>query len=149
MTEIKVEGDYEVDAQTLWRNVVRYESLERLMNAGIVRVVLPAGEEQAGQNIALTFRLFGRVPIGSWNIRIVERDDVNLRLRSEESGRGVRRWAHEIRIVDTGPNRCRHTDTVEIDAGLMTPVTAAFARRMYAVRHRERKKMVEGNAYRP
>lgn len=142
MATIKVEGLYEVDAEALWRHVVRYDTLQQLMNASGPRVELPAGEEQTGDDIAVVFKLWGWLPVGRWHIRVTERNDVLHRLRSEESGGSVRRWAHEVTITALSETRSRHTDTIEIDAGILTPLVAAFARRNYTMRHRERKRML-------
>ena len=142
MVTVTVKGEYDVDAQTLWRHVVRYDTLQALMNAGAVRVALPEGEEREGDDVQLTFRLWGRLPVGRWRIRVVERDDARLRLRSEESGAGVRRWAHTIQIAPVAPARARQTDTIEIEAGILTPLIAAFARREYAARHRARARLL-------
>jgi hypothetical protein len=113
------------------------------MNAGAVRVVLPSGEEQVGDDLSLTFRLWGIVPLGWWRIRVVARDDASMRLKSEESGVLVRRWAHEIVIEALSPSTSRLTDTIEIDAGVLTPLVVRFARAEYAARHVARKRLVE------
>ena len=144
MTTIKIEGLYDVPADELWRYVVRYEALEAAMNGGLVRVKCPAGEEQVGHDVALVFKLFGIVPVGRWRFRVVTRDDAARRLCSEESGTGVRRWAHMIEIDDVGDRRSRLSDTIEIEAGRMTPIVVRFARTEYARRHRSRRLIVEG-----
>lgn len=141
-TTIRVDAIYNLPAEALWRNVVRYDALEAVMSGALVRVTCPEGEEQVGDDVALTFRLLGVAPVGRWRFKVVARDDMRFRLRSEESGTGVRRWAHESAIERIDDSTCRLIDTIEIDAGALTPVVAWFARREYARRHRLRKRLV-------
>lgn len=136
-------ADYTVDAETLWCHVVRYDALERMMSGALVRVQCPTGEEQVGHDVVLVFRLFGVVPVGRWRLKVVARDDARRRLCSEESGTFVRAWVHELVVEALDDGRSRLTDTIEIDAGVLTPLVARFARAEYARRHRLRKRMVE------
>jgi hypothetical protein len=140
---VTVSADYPLEAQALWRHVVRYDALERMMSGPLVRVRCPEGEEQAGDDLVLVFRLFGLVPLGRWSLKVVARDDAGLRLASEERGSFVRRWAHQIALDPLGAGASRLTDTIEIEAGALTSLVAWFAGRDYARRHRLRKRMVE------
>lgn len=140
---VQIDATYDSAIETLWRHVVRYDALEAMMSGALVRVACPAGEECVGDDVALTFRLFGVVPVGRWRFKVVARDDAAFRLRSEESGTGVRRWAHEIALTRVDDHACRFTDTIEIEAGALTPLIAWFARREYARRHRLRKILVQ------
>ena len=127
MTTIRIEGFYDVPADVLWRHVVRYDALEAAMSGRLVRVKCPPGE----------------VPVGRWRFKVVARDDIGRRLRSTESGTGVRRWTHEIGIEEAGNDGSRLSDTIEIDAGVLTPIIVRFARSEYERRHRLRRQMIE------
>jgi ligand-binding SRPBCC domain-containing protein len=129
---------YDAPAAALWAYVVRYDTLQAMMSGPFVRVQCPQGEEQVGHDVALTFRLFGFIPVGRWRFKVLARDDTERRLLSEESGTGVRFWRHEIKIAAEGAG-ARLTDTITIDAGVLTPLIVAFARRDYERRHRLRK----------
>ena len=139
---VRIDATYNLAAQALWRNVVRYDALEAMMSGKLVRVKCPDGEERVGHDVPLVFLLFGVAPVGRWRFKVVARDDDRFRLRSEESGTGVRRWAHEVAIERIDDNSCRLTDTIEIDAGALTPLVAWFARREYERRHRLRTRML-------
>lgn len=141
MKTIVVSAHYDVGPDELWANVVCYASLQIMMSGTFVRVRCPEGEEQVGHDVALTFRLFDIIPVGSWRFRVTARDDVRRRLGSDESGTGVRHWRHEV-AVDADGLGSRLTDTITIDAGALTPLVAVFARRDYARRHRLRKQML-------
>ena len=143
MTTVTVTETYNLPAATLWEHVVRYDALQAMMSGALVSVRCPDGEEQVGHDVALVFRLFGLVPIGGWRFKVMARDDDRRRLKSEESGTGVRAWSHEIVIDAEGDDRSRLTDTITIDAGRMTNFVAAFARRDYKRRHRLRKRLLE------
>ncbi|MBI1213793.1 MAG: hypothetical protein GC190_20220 [Alphaproteobacteria bacterium] len=138
MRAITVTDTYPVTPKELWAQVVRYDSLQAMMSGPLVRVRCPVGEERAGHDVALTFRLFGVVPIGRWRFKVIARDDERLRLVSDENGTGVRLWRHQIDVVAEGSGS-RLTDSIAIDAGALTPLVVAFARRDYARRHRLRK----------
>jgi hypothetical protein len=143
MKTIIVSDRYTASAAELWAHVVRYDSLQAMMSGPFVSVRCPEGEEQVGHDVALTFRLFGRLPIGGWRFKVLARDDKARRLLSEEKGTGVRYWRHEIKIESEGEGS-RLTDTITIDAGPLTPLVVAFARRDYTRRHRLRKRMLDG-----
>jgi len=139
---ITVSARYDVPASELWAHVVRYAALEALMSGPFVRVRCPEGEEQVGHDVHLTFRLFGLIPIGRWRFKVTLRDDPRRHLQAEEQGTGVRYWRHEIAIADATDGGSTLTDTITIDAGRVTPLIAAFARRDYTRRHRVRKKLL-------
>jgi hypothetical protein len=135
---IVVAADYPVAAAMLWQAAVRYDVLERMMSGPFVRVTCPPGEEQVGHDLTLVFRLFGRVPFGRWRLKVTQRDDTRRRLVSEESGLFVQSWRHEIAVDALSANTSRLTDTIDIDAGVLTSLIVRFARREYTRRHRLR-----------
>ena len=139
---ITVSERYDVPAHELWAHVVRYAALEATMSGRFVRVRCPEGEEQVGHDVSLTFRLFGRIPIGRWRFKVTMRDDARRRLVSEEQGTGVRSWMHEIMIDEEPDGGARLTDTITIDAGRLTPLVCAFAKRDYMRRHRLRRRLL-------
>ena len=143
MRTIVVAEDYPASAQTLWQLAVRYDVLQQMMSGPLVSVRCPPGEERAGDSVRLTFRLWDAIPVGNWRFEVTERNDAAWRLRSEESGTFVRRWTHTITIEPLSDTTARHTDKIDIDAGALTPLIAAFARRDYMRRHRLRKALLE------
>ena len=82
--------------------------------------------------------LFGFIPIG-WQVIGIELPATPLgRHMVRDNGYGplIRRWDHWIEIEPEGRGT-RYTDTVHIDAGLLTPLITAFATIFY--RHRQRR----------
>lgn len=87
-------------------------------------------------------RFLGLIPIGTQWIDISFPVDPqapagSFRLRDNGRGDIVSRWDHLIRIEPLDDNRCRCRDTVDIDAGVLTPFVCAFAWVFY--RHRQRR----------
>lgn len=84
-------------------------------------------------------RMFGIVPVGEQWIVIstVEAGPGRYVLRDDGHGDLATRWDHCITIRPISIDRCRYTDEVEIEAGLLTPFVVAFAWVFY--RHRQRR----------
>ncbi|WP_375402516.1 hypothetical protein [uncultured Sphingomonas sp.] len=95
-------------------------------------------------------RLFGLVPIGEQWIVTSEPPAGPGRYLFRDNGRGglASRWDHLITIETLEPARCRYTDIVEIEAGLLTPFVWSFARLFYTHRQRRWRALVSsGFAY--
>lgn len=91
---------------------------------------------RSGDNIEGWVFLFGFVPFARHHLRIESIDDHTMTLTSMENGGVVRRWRHRLVAVPINERRCRYEDHIEIDAGLLTPVAAAFAVAFYKYRQR-------------
>lgn len=99
---------------------------------------LPERWPMDGAPVVLRVRPF-HLPVG-WRhtIRVVEADATGG-VRTDEGGGIVRRWSHTIRVEPLTPRRCRYTDTIDIDAGVLTLPVWAWASVFYRVRqHRWR-----------
>jgi hypothetical protein len=84
-------------------------------------------------------RLFGLVPLG-WQAVVISEpapEGTTRFIRDNGYGPLIRRWDHWIAIAPDEGGATRYTDRVEIEAGLLTPLVAAFARVFYA--HRQRR----------
>jgi hypothetical protein len=87
--------------------------------------------------------LFGVIPIG-WQTIGIELPGAptgEYRLRDNGHGPLIERWDHMIEIAPEGEGT-RYTDRVHIEAGLLTPLVAAFARAFYAHRQRRWQRLV-------
>lgn len=83
--------------------------------------------------------LFGLIPIG-WQAVVIskpEPDGEKRFVRDNGYGPLIRRWDHWITIAPGADGATSYTDRVMIEAGLLTPLIAAFARVFYA--HRQRR----------
>lgn len=90
--------------------------------------------------------LFGVLPIGWQEISIEFLPDQGRMHRMRENGRGwlIPTWDHtmEVEPVEGGT---RYVDRVRIEAGVLTPIVVAFARRFFAHRQRRWQKLVAAN----
>lgn len=82
-------------------------------------------------------KLFGFIPCGKQAVRITfHEDDAAFRVRDNGYGRLIRRWDHWITIQRNSGNTL-YRDTLDLDAGIITPLVWLFARVFYA--HRQRR----------
>lgn len=88
-------------------------------------------------------RLFGVLPVG-WQMVGLETQPMRGDIWSvRDNGRGalIRRWDHWIEVSPDGEGT-RYTDRVTVEAGVLTPFVALFARIFYAHRQRRWRKLV-------
>ena len=81
--------------------------------------------------------LFGFLPFSRHQLAIDAIDEEGLTVVSNERGGIVRRWCHWLELTPTGERTCRYEDRVELDAGPLSGLVAAFAKVFY--RHRQRR----------
>ena len=86
--------------------------------------------------------LFHVIPLHRHHATLVSLDDDSMTIKSREYGGFVRSWNHTLRVEPVDSARCRYHDIVEIDAGRVTPVVAAFSHLIYRYRHRRWRKLV-------
>jgi len=83
--------------------------------------------------------LFGIIPVG-WQAVVISHpapDDNTRFIRDNGYGPHIKQWDHWIAIAPGDGGTTHYTDRIDIDAGLLTPLIAAFARVFYA--HRQRR----------
>lgn len=76
---------------------------------------------------------FGFLPIGPQTVSISQgaTEDGGYFLRDNGRGMLARRWDHRITIKAISPEATHYADEVAVDAGLLTPLVAAFAHVFY------------------
>ena len=136
-----VESTLPCDADRAWAEVQTSALLREVASPLIAIRPLPGDALPERWSASTTLRcrtyLFGLIPLGTRTL-FFERIDSRLReIQTREKDLLVRRWDHRIHVVSLGSGRCRYSDEVEIDAGLLTPVVGLFARQFY--RHRQRR----------
>ena len=80
--------------------------------------------------------LFGLVPLGTRDLVFERIDPAARRIQTRERDPLVRRWDHELRVRPADGGRTRYSDTVDLDAGWLTPAIWLLARLLYRHRHR-------------
>jgi hypothetical protein len=72
----------------------------------------------------------------------VELDEATRTMRSREHGGMLKEWNHTLHVEPVNGQRCRYSDTIEIDAGAMTGIVAAVATVFYRYRQRRWRRLV-------
>ncbi|WP_051309577.1 hypothetical protein [Thermocrispum agreste] len=141
---VRVESVLNADADAVWERLQRTETVSYVLRPWIRLPVLRSYTDLPREGDSLTGWLFllGLVPLGRYTITVAKVDPASRTLRSEERGGVVRRWQHTLHAEPAGPGRCRYTDTVLIDTGMLTPVVAKFARWLFRYRHRRWSRLV-------
>ncbi len=142
----KLTTEMPCSAEELWR-AVHDPLVLRAICAPLVELtpaeppVFP--EEFVPATYVVKMKAFGFLPLGRQAMQIEHpapepgEQLPRFLLRDHGTGQLARVWHHEILIVPVTDQTCRYSDLLEIDAGLLTPPVAAFARTYF--RHRQRR----------
>lgn len=85
------------------------------------------------------------IPMGKHTIRFSVIDREANKIISQESGSLASVWNHTITFEAIDGERIRYTDTIEIGAGILTPLVWAFANWFYRHRQRRWAKLLEND----
>ncbi len=138
---IQIIHDYAVAPQKLWDLITDYDALEEVMKGIVSYTGTPSGQLQAGQKMDIEVSLFGKLPKQPYYMEVVSCDHDQMIAQSFERGAGVKSWRHNMRVTPTETGS-RLTDTIEIDAGFMTPIFVLWARFLYKARHKPRLRLL-------
>ncbi len=141
MRTVVLSHDYPVPPEAVWNIATDLDALQDAMKGIIAFEGVPSGKVFTGQKMNVMVSLFGKLPKQPYFMEVLECDDANMVLRSSEKGVGVKSWKHTLTVTPTETGS-RLTDSIEIDAGMMTPVFAWWAKFMYAKRHQPRLQML-------
>ena len=120
--QTRIERTYNVSAETLWQDLLDPIALAESMKGALTYDGLPTEPVEQGQEFTVKLKRWGWFPMGSWTMKVVERNDENFVLRSEEHGGPVKLYRHRLSIQRTGPETCLYTDEIDVDAGILTPL---------------------------
>ena len=130
---IRIESTYAANADSVWAFAKDFSLLAPL-SAGSVefRGLSPVPVIQ-GQVIEFEVKPFYSRAFKPFKVKMVEVNDKARRFVSDEHGAGVKSWRHTLSVTQNSASS-RQIDEIEIDAGLMTPLVAFLAKRMYTKR---------------
>lgn len=136
-----VQSTLPCDGDLAWAEVQKSALLQHIARP-LVSIVPISGETfperwPAAISIRCRSYLFGIVPLGTRTLTFERIDHESHEIQTRESDLLVRRWDHLIRVEPRGAGSCQYSDTIEIDAGLLTPAVWLFARLFYG--HRQRR----------
>lgn len=135
----QISRDYPVNIETLWADILDLDALAQSMEDEVTYEGMPSGPVFEGQVVMVNLKRWGWFPMGKWTMEIVRLDNDNHILESREHGGLVRCYRHRLEVIETGPNSCRYTDHLDVDAGLLTPLVFPSFRAMYEQRHEKRR----------
>jgi hypothetical protein len=140
---VRISTDLEIPADLAWETVKKPETFRYVVRGVMGVQQLDEIPEDWGEGLTVRVRLFFFHVIPAWKheIRIVRLDEAAHEIYTNEHGGPVRRWNHRIRIDRGSGGRCRYTDEIEIHAGLLTPLTAAFTQVLFRYRQRRWRKL--------
>ncbi len=98
---------------------------------------------ESGQEYALTISFFGILPLGKHTIKIINIDEEQLEILTNESGTLTKVWDHLIKIEVLNNKNIKYTDSVEIKAGILTLFVWLFAYVFYGHRQKKWKEILE------
>lgn len=145
-----IAADLDVAAETVWAAVKRVDTF-LYVTRGALGLSVTGGlpvEFRRGQDIRGRLLLFGVVPVWQHDLHLVRVDDARRELYSNECGGPLRAWNHRITVEPTGADRCRYTDVVEIDAGLLTPLVWVVAQGFFRYRQSRLRRLLRAGAMR-
>lgn len=139
---VTLSHDYPYPAPEVWAVATDLDHLKTVTEGLLVFRGLPSGEIFQGQHIRVEVSLFGKLPFQPYEMNVVSFDTAGMRFQSHEIGAGVKSWCHTLRVVPT-EDGSRIEEQIEIDAGILTPLFAAWARFLYRRRHAPRLRILQ------
>lgn len=138
MRNVSITCELEAPAEVVWRAMKTPHAFVHV-SKGVLRY--PVAERlnrpwRAGDDITGWTFLLGFVPFSKHHLSIESIDDGAMALVSMENGGIVRSWRHHLITTPIDDQSCQYEDRIEIDAGLWTPIVAAFAVAFYNYRQR-------------
>ena len=81
--------------------------------------------------------LFHVIPLSRHTIEVIAIDEDRHAISTHEHGGLLRTWNHTLQVEPIDADTSRYSDTIELDAGALTPVVARVATTIF--RHRQRR----------
>lgn len=155
MRTVHIETELPTDAEQVWAAMQHPTSFTYVCRGvlGMPALVGRTAAMREGESGTGWLLLFHLIPLMRYTIHLVEIDPATKTLRSQEHGGMLRSWNHTLHVEAVSTRTCRYSDTVDIDAGALTPVVARLATLLYRYRQRRWHKLVhkhllpEGPAY--
>jgi len=142
---LKIQKLLSVPVPIVWRELQKPETLDFIAAPMVVFKYKSTKPEQWHKgNFEVELKLFGFIPFGNQTISISFPDTVNniLFLRDNGFSNLISKWDHLISVEPQGENTL-YTDSLEINAGILTPFIWLFAFLFYSHRQKRWVKLTE------
>ena len=123
-------------ADVVWAGVQTPHAFVHIAN-GMVRFPAASrleGPWEVGQTIVGWTFLLNVIPFSKHHLTVASIDHETRTVVSDEHGGLLRSWYHSLHVEPLADGRCRYTDTIDIDAGPLTPIVAGYALVFYRYR---------------
>jgi len=145
-TTVHLTHSYPYPARQVWKVTTDLDHLETVTAGLLAFRDLPSETIYRGQHIKVQVSLFGKLPYQPYEMTVTDFDDDNMTFRSNEVGAGVKSWRHSLAVLAQDGGGARIDEQIEVNAGWLTPIFAAWARFMYRKRHAPRLQILERKA---
>lgn len=135
---VEVTALYDADPDVVFASALQFEEMQKAMKGLAVYDGIPANTAvKEGDTYTVDVTMFGWMKTKNHVIHTEKLDMKERVLQSREHNPSVKRWDHNLSVVEENGMACWR-DCVVIDAGLNTWPTALFASFVYQHRHRYR-----------
>jgi Uncharacterized conserved protein len=138
---IRIDSRYTASPEALWAFAKDFTQLAPVSAGSVTFRGLPTEPVVQGQIVDFEVKPFYARRFKPYRVTMLEVDDANRQFLSAEEGAGVKSWRHRLSVLQDGTG-ARQIDEIEIDAGLMTPLVALLAKRMYRKRAQVRARLL-------
>jgi hypothetical protein len=144
METIHLETDLDAPVDAVWDAMQRPDTFLYVVR-GLFSMPKLAGRTEpfvAGESGTGWLCALHVIPVDRHTIHVEVVDPTTHTIRTREHGGVLRTWNHTLRVEPLADGRSRYTDTVEIDAGRLTPVMARGATQIFRYRQRRWHRLV-------
>lgn len=133
---IRIETELPTSAQRVWEGMKHPVSFLYVTRGAIGFPALAGRTDPIHTGDTCTGRVlaFNLIPVHRHTIEILDIDESTRSIRTHEHGGMLKRWDHTLHVEPAGDAHCRYSDTVTIDAGVMTRLTCLLAIGLYRYR---------------
>ena len=147
MQTIHLETELPTSADKVWQ-AMRHPASFTYVTRGLIGVPALVGRTEPfreGESGTIWLLLFHMIPLSRHTIHLARLDESTRTLSSREHGGILQAWNHRLHVEPAGDQRCRYSDTVDIDAGHLTGIIAATAVWIFRYRQRRWHKLVRNH----
>ncbi len=143
---VTVSSEFDISAEQAWGLVTRPDTLQFITKGLIGFRPLDGGFPefwQEGKTERVRLLLGGLIPASEYHICFTRIDEQARELLTNEAGGAITQWDHLMTIDPLAENRCRYTDSIDIEAGRLTRSVCAYAKFFYRYRQRRWLKLIK------
>ncbi len=134
----------------LWQEIAKPQSLQYV--AAPILYFFPRGDTdlnpdwEINREYPLDLFFLKFIPLGAHTIILKKIDPEKNEILSNEKGKLARIWNHTIQFRAINDSQIEYSDTIEIRAGLLTPLIWLFSHFFYRHRQRRWKQLLSSKA---